>query len=246
MNGADVAWMLVSSALVLLMTPALGFFYGGLVRAKNALNTLMMSVCALGFVGIAWALLSLGDVAFEQGDAARALPWLQEALAVYRGLGDAESTAWALCNLGRVARVQGDGARAEALLLEALTLLRDVRQLWGVAELLIDLEERGLLDTTLVVWLTDFGRTPQINSASGRDHWSSAGFVVMAGAGVPGGAVLGATDDEGGRPTRDEYLSEDIAATIYAKLGIPHDLIAHSSDGRPIRINEGRPIREWM
>jgi Amt family ammonium transporter len=57
MNGADVAWMLVSSALVLLMTPALGFFYGGLVRAKNALNTLMMSVCALGFVGIAWALL---------------------------------------------------------------------------------------------------------------------------------------------------------------------------------------------
>jgi ammonium transporter, Amt family len=57
MNGADTAWMLVSTALVLLMTPALGFFYGGLVRSKNALNTLMMSVAALGFVGLGWALL---------------------------------------------------------------------------------------------------------------------------------------------------------------------------------------------
>jgi ammonium transporter, Amt family len=57
MIGADVAWMLISTALVLLMTPALGFFYGGLVRSKNALNTLMMSVVALGFVGVAWALL---------------------------------------------------------------------------------------------------------------------------------------------------------------------------------------------
>jgi Amt family ammonium transporter len=58
MIGADVAWMLVSTALVLLMTPALGFFYGGLVRSKNALNTLMMSVVALGFVGVAWALVA--------------------------------------------------------------------------------------------------------------------------------------------------------------------------------------------
>jgi hypothetical protein len=117
----------------------------------------------------------------------------------------------------------------------------------ALPELLIDLQERGLLDSTLVVWLTDFGRTPQINSASGRDHWATAGFAVMAGAGVPGGAVLGATDDEGGRPVRDEYKSEDIAATIYAKLGIPLDLTAHTSDGRPIRLNEsGRPIREWM
>src|SRR5687767_14339331 len=68
MIGADVAWMLVSSALVLLMTPALGFFYGGLVRAKNALNTLMMSVCALGFVGIAWALLGY-SMSFAPGSA---------------------------------------------------------------------------------------------------------------------------------------------------------------------------------
>lgn len=116
----------------------------------------------------------------------------------------------------------------------------------ALPQLLIDLEQRGLLDNTLVCWLTDFGRTPNINSASGRDHWSTSGFAVMAGAGVPGGHVLGATDDQGGVVVRDQYLSEDIAATIYAKLGIPLDLIAHAPDGRPIRLIEGRTIREWM
>jgi hypothetical protein len=116
----------------------------------------------------------------------------------------------------------------------------------GLPELLTDLAERGLLESTLVVWGTDFGRTPKINSASGRDHWSTAGFIVAAGAGVPGGLVLGATDGEGGAPTRDEYHSQDLAATLYAKLGIPHDLMATTPDGRPIRLNEGRVIREWM
>ncbi len=116
----------------------------------------------------------------------------------------------------------------------------------ALPELLIDLEQRGLLDTTMVVWLTDFGRTPKINSASGRDHWSTAGFAIMAGAGIPGGAVLGKTDGEGGRPLDHEYLSEDIAATIYTKLGIPLDTIHITPDGRPIRLNEGRLIKEWM
>ncbi len=116
----------------------------------------------------------------------------------------------------------------------------------ALPELLIDLAEQGLLDTTLIVWLTDFGRTPKINSASGRDHWASAGFAVLAGAGVPGGSVLGATDDQGERPVRNEYFTDDIAATIYAKLGLPLDLMVHTPDGRPIRLIEGRPIREWM
>jgi len=66
MNAADTAWMLASTALVLLMTPALGFFYGGLVRAKNTLNTIMMSVAALGFVGVAWAILGY-SLAFAPG-----------------------------------------------------------------------------------------------------------------------------------------------------------------------------------
>jgi hypothetical protein len=112
--------------------------------------------------------------------------------------------------------------------------------------LFADLQERGLLDSTLVVWLTDFGRTPNINSASGRDHWASAGFAIMAGAGIPGGAVLGATDDEGGKPIRNEYTSADIAVTVYEKLGMPADLLAHAPDGRPVRLIEGHAIKEWM
>jgi len=115
----------------------------------------------------------------------------------------------------------------------------------GLPELLIDLEEKGLLDTTLVVWMTDFGRTPKINSASGRDHWASAGFVVMAGAGIPTG-VLGATDNQGERPTRNEYNTDDVAATIYSKLGLPLDLVVQAPDGRPVRLIEGHAIREWV
>jgi uncharacterized protein (DUF1501 family) len=116
----------------------------------------------------------------------------------------------------------------------------------ALPQLLIDLEERGLLDSTLVLWLTDFGRTPKINSASGRDHWSTSGFAIAAGAGVPGGLVLGETDPEGGVVVKDEYHSDDIATTVYHKLGIPEDLIANAPDGRPIRLIEGRPIKEWM
>ncbi|MBW3541249.1 MAG: DUF1501 domain-containing protein [Planctomycetes bacterium] len=112
--------------------------------------------------------------------------------------------------------------------------------------LLADLEDRGMLSTTLVLWLTDFGRTPKINSASGRDHWAGSGFAIAAGAGIPGGSVLGETDDEGGRPIRDEYFTDDIAATIYHKLGLPLDLVAESPDGRPVRLIEGRVIREWV
>ncbi|HVX64446.1 MAG TPA: DUF1501 domain-containing protein [Pirellulales bacterium] len=116
----------------------------------------------------------------------------------------------------------------------------------AIPELLTDLEQRGLLSSTLVVWLTDFGRTPKINSASGRDHWANSGFIMMAGAGIPGGSILGRTDEEGGRPVDDEYFTEDIAATVYTKLGIPLDTIHTAPDGRPIRLNEGRVIKEWI
>ncbi len=112
--------------------------------------------------------------------------------------------------------------------------------------LLADLEDRGLLETTLVVWLTDFGRTPKINSAAGRDHWSTAGFACAAGVGVPGGTVIGATDEEGARPIDAEYFPRDIAATIYTKLGIPLDTIHTAPDGRPMTLCEGRVIQEWM
>jgi Amt family ammonium transporter len=82
LNNSDTAWILVSTALVLLMTPALGFFYGGLVRKKNALNTMMMSVCALGFAGITWALLGY-SLAFGRGNA-----WLGDfSMALLRHVG---------------------------------------------------------------------------------------------------------------------------------------------------------------
>ena len=98
-----------------------------------------------------------------------------------------------------------------------------------------------------MVWLTDFGRTPKINSASGRDHWASAGFAIMAGRGHPRRRPSSAgPTTKAAVPTDDEYFTEDVAATIYTKLGIPLDLITYTPDGRPIRLNEGRPIREWM
>lgn len=116
----------------------------------------------------------------------------------------------------------------------------------ALPQLLIDLQEQGMLDSTLVVWMTDFGRTPKINSASGRDHWASAGFVVMAGAGVPGGVVIGETDADGGAPKSNEYFTENVVATMYHKLGLPLDLTVTANDGRPVRLIEGEPVREWI
>jgi len=112
------------------------------------------------------------------------------------------------------------------------TLLPPVDQ--AIPQLLIDLEEQGMLDTTLVVWLTDFGRTPTVNAAGGRDHWGGAGFAIMAGAGVPGGTVVGATDSVAGQVVSGRYETANIASTIYAKLGLPLDLTVKAPDGRPI------------
>ena len=82
MNAADTAWMLVATALVLLMTPALAFFYGGLVRPKNALNTMMMSFVALGFVGVLWAVIGY-SLAFSTGN-----DWLGDTSRLFlRGVG---------------------------------------------------------------------------------------------------------------------------------------------------------------
>jgi hypothetical protein len=94
--------------------------------------------------------------------------------------------------------------------------------------------------------MTDFGRTPKINPAIGRDHWASSGFAIMAGAGVPGGMILGETDADGGQPKSNEYFTENIVATMYHKLGLPLDLTVTASDGRPIRLLEGEPVKEWV
>ncbi|MGD9856692.1 MAG: DUF1501 domain-containing protein, partial [Planctomycetaceae bacterium] len=112
--------------------------------------------------------------------------------------------------------------------------------------LVADLDDRGLLETTFVFWLTDFGRTPQINTNAGRDHWATAGLAAFAGAGVSGGQIIGATDDTGSRPVGDEYLPQDIAATVYTKLGIPLDTHHTTPDGRPVRLCTGSPVTELM
>ncbi|MFI4848472.1 MAG: DUF1501 domain-containing protein [Gimesia chilikensis] len=117
----------------------------------------------------------------------------------------------------------------------------------GVTSLVLDLKQRGMLDNTLVVWLTDFGRTPVINSAAGRDHWSTASTMMMIGAGTPAGQVVGATDDTGSRPVGNEYYPADVAATIYSKLGVKLDhYFVSPEDGRPLIVCEGQPIPELM
>ena len=112
--------------------------------------------------------------------------------------------------------------------------------------LIEDLKSRGLLENTLVVWLTDFGRTPIVNASAGRDHWSKAGFAVFAGAGTPPGTIVGQTDGDGGRVVGKEYYPHDVAATIYTKLGIPLDTTHTIGDGRPMRLCKGSLITEVM
>ena len=93
----------------------------------------------------------------------------------------------------------------------------------SLSALLDDLEERGLLDTTLVVVMGEFGRTPRINKDGGRDHYPNAGSVLLAGAGVRRGVVIGATDRRGAFPATRPWMPEDVAASVYHALGIdPH------------------------
>ncbi|WP_148594888.1 DUF1501 domain-containing protein [Aquisphaera giovannonii] len=117
----------------------------------------------------------------------------------------------------------------------------------AVAALIQDLDRRGLLESTLVVVLGEFGRTPKINKDAGRDHWSNAMSVLMAGCGTPGGQVVGATDAQG-YAASDRILSpENFVATIYAKLGIDPGKILYTPSGRPtFLVSDPTPIRELM
>lgn len=116
----------------------------------------------------------------------------------------------------------------------------------AIPVLIGDLRDRGLLDTTLVVWMTDFGRTPVINANAGRDHSSTASFILMAGIGTPEGTVIGDTDLTADRIVGKEYYAHDVAATIYSKLGIPLETSHIAPDGRPIWLCDGHPIQELM
>ncbi len=118
----------------------------------------------------------------------------------------------------------------------------------GLTNLIEDLEQRGLLERTLVVVLGEFGRGPVINKQQGRDHWTPVMSMLLAGGGVPGGQVIGATDNRGGAIQERHLGPGDLAATVFHKLGIdPHDHWLHPS-GRPIPLVEGdaAPIAELV
>jgi hypothetical protein len=111
----------------------------------------------------------------------------------------------------------------------------------ALSALVRDLESRGLLDETVVVCAGEFGRTPRVNTASGRDHWSRSMAVLLAGGGFPGGTVYGSTDDRGTAPARDACSPDDLAATVFRRLGFGPRHEARSAGGRPIPIfREGR------
>ncbi len=113
--------------------------------------------------------------------------------------------------------------------------------------LLEDLEHRGLLDETLVVIMSEMGRTPKINGSAGRDHWTYCYSVVLAGAGIRGGSVYGASDAHAAYVKDKPVSTSDICATIYECLGIDSDMTVPDRTGRPVQIaHGGRPIREIL
>src|SRR5262245_3999383 len=117
----------------------------------------------------------------------------------------------------------------------------------SVSALIEDLAQRGLLDSTIVIALGEFGRTPQINKDSGRDHWSNAMSVLFAGGGTPGGTVVGATDRKGFAAVERVLSPENFVSTVYAKLGIDPGKILYNSQGRPSHlVSDPTPIKELM
>lgn len=117
----------------------------------------------------------------------------------------------------------------------------------GFAALLDDLSDRGLLESTLVIWMGDFGRTPRINKDAGRDHWPACYSMVLAGGGIRGGQVIGKSDAMGAYPKSHPVTPADIHATVFTALGYdPHAITYLSPEGRPFPLSEGEPIRALL
>lgn len=114
----------------------------------------------------------------------------------------------------------------------------------SVSALIEDLDARGLLESTLVIALGEFGRTPKINRDAGRDHWPDCYTIFLAGGGVKGGYVHGASDRLGAYPASDPVTPADLAATIFWRFGIDPATEIHDQTGRPYRIADGSPIRQ--
>lgn len=116
----------------------------------------------------------------------------------------------------------------------------------GFSSLLDDLEQRGMLDETLVVWLGEFGRTPKINAQAGRDHWAACNTVVLAGAGIRGGQVYGESDRNAAYPARDPVRPEDLSATIYHLLGINPATVIQTPAGQTMQLSHGNVIDKLL
>src|SRR5919205_719427 len=105
-----------------------------------------------------------------------------------------------------------------------------------IAALVEDLGQRGLLETTMVIALGEFSRTPRINKDAGRDHWSNAMSVLFAGGRTPGGQAIGATDSKGFAAIERVLSPENFVSTVYAKLGMDPNKIYYTQEGRPVHL----------
>ena len=112
----------------------------------------------------------------------------------------------------------------------------------GLSALIEDLDARGLLDSTLIVVTGEFGRTPKINAAGGRDHWPDCSSVLLAGGGVVGGTAYGSSDRLGAYPATNPVTPGDLAATIFARFGIAPDTEIHDQANRPYTLATGEPL----
>ncbi|MFN7449038.1 MAG: DUF1501 domain-containing protein [Pirellula sp.] len=115
----------------------------------------------------------------------------------------------------------------------------------AMAALTEDLDQRGLLKDTMIVWMGEFSRTPRINADAGRDHWARAWSVVVGGGGIKGGQAVGATNADGTEVVGEPYSSEDLMASVCQGLGISLETTFTSRNGRPMKIaNSGKIIKE--
>jgi uncharacterized protein (DUF1501 family) len=120
------------------------------------------------------------------------------------------------------------------------TLSAELDNAW--ATLITDLSDRGLLESTTILWMGEFGRTPQINSTVGRDHFPAAWSAVLAGGGIAGGQAYGRTSDSGMAVEEGQMSAEDLLATLCAAVGVDHKTTQIDDNGRPTRITEGSPV----
>ena len=115
----------------------------------------------------------------------------------------------------------------------------------AMSALVEDLEQRGRLQDTAIIWMGEFGRTPRINGNAGRDHWARAWSVVVGGGQMNGGIAIGKTNEDGTRVETEPYTSQDVMASICKALGISLETIFTSNNGRPMKIaNSGKVIKE--